>query len=45
MRNVFYYKISEYAYCPQEVRLLLTHSVLVLWAADDKLFSQGACSV
>ena len=26
-RNIFYYKISEYAICPQYVKLLLTHSI------------------
>jgi hypothetical protein len=41
MRNVFYYKISEGAHCPQQVQLLLTHSVLVVWAADDKLFARS----
>jgi len=35
MRNVFYYKISEFSHCPQQVQLLLTNSVLVVWAADD----------
>ena len=27
MRNVFYYTLSEYAHCPQQVHLLLTHSM------------------
>ena len=39
MRNVFCYKISEYAHCPQQVQLLSTHSVLVVWAV--KLFMRS----
>ena len=39
VRNVFYYKISECAHCPQQAQLLVTHSVLVVWAADDKLYA------
>jgi hypothetical protein len=27
IRNVFYYKISEHAPCPQQVELLLTQSI------------------
>jgi hypothetical protein len=34
MRNIFNCTITEYAHCPQQVQLLLTHSVLVVWAAD-----------
>ena len=37
MRIVFYYKISEHAHCLQQVQLLLTDSMSVVWAADDKL--------
>jgi hypothetical protein len=44
MRNVFYYKITDYAHCPQQVQLLLTHSILVVWEADDNFFN-GAYSV
>jgi len=35
MRIVFYYKISEYVDCLQQVQLLLTDSMSVVWAADD----------
>jgi hypothetical protein len=38
MRNVCYYKVSEYAHCLQQVQIRLTDSMLVVWAADDKLF-------
>ena len=38
MRNIFYYRISEYGHRPQQVQLLLTHPKLVVWAADDKNF-------
>jgi len=38
MRIVFYYKISEYAHCSQQVWLLSTDRMSVVWAADDKLF-------
>jgi len=40
MRNIFYYKIFEYAHCPQQVQLLSTHSVSVVWAADDKMHNE-----
>lgn len=34
---MFYYKPSEYADCPQQVQLIVTHSICVVWAAD-KIF-------
>jgi hypothetical protein len=40
-RNVFYCKISECAHCLQQVQLLLTHSVLVVCATNDKLFARS----
>jgi len=40
-RNVCYYNVSEYAVCPQQVQSLLTHSVLVVWATDDKLYRRS----
>jgi len=31
MRSVFYYKLCEYTHIPQEVQVLLTHSILLVW--------------
>jgi hypothetical protein len=43
MRNVFYYKILEYAHCLQQVQLRLT--LYKWWGQLTTNFSQGACSL
>ena len=35
MRIVFYYKLFEDADCPQQVQLIVTHSIKFGWAADE----------